>query len=65
MEFFIESIVTHKGNSRRKKEFKFLVKWLNFDESHNTWEPWESLRLTDALHDYLRLHNMEKIIPKE
>ena len=65
MEFFIESIVTHKGNSRRKKDFKFLVKWLNFDESHNTWEPWESLRLTDALHDYLRLHNMEKIIPKE
>ena len=65
MEFFIESIVRNKGNSRRKSDLIFFVKWLNYDESHNTLEPWESLRLTDALHDYLRLHNTKKLIPKE
>ena len=64
MEFFIESIVRHKGNSRRKSDMKFLVKWLNYNESHDTWEPWESLRLADALHDYLRNHNMNKLIPR-
>jgi RNase H-like domain found in reverse transcriptase/Integrase core domain/Chromo (CHRromatin Organisation MOdifier) domain/Integrase zinc binding domain len=64
MEFFIESILEHKGNSRRKSEMKFLVKWLNFDDSHNTWEPWNNLRLTDALHDYLRLKGLSSIIPK-
>ena len=65
MEFFIESIIRHKGNSRRKSEMKFFIKWLNYDDTHNSWEPWESRRLTDALHDYLRLHNLKKLIPKE
>ena len=65
MEFFIESIVQHRGHVRRKTEMKFLVKWLNYDESHNTWEPWANLRLTGALHDYLRLHGMSKIIPTD
>ena len=63
MEFFIESIVQHKGHPRRKSDMKFLVKWLNFDDTHNTWELWHNLRLTDALHDYLRLHGMSKLIP--
>ena len=57
MEFFIDSILQHQGNSRRK--------WTDFDDSHNTWESWKNLRLTDALHTYLRLHGMSKIIPTE
>ena len=44
---------------------QFLVKWKGYDESHNTWEPWTSLRLVDKLHEYLRKHKMGKIIPKE
>ena len=63
MEFVIESIVQHKGHPRSKSDMKFLVKWLNFDDTHNTREPWHHLRLTDALHDYLRLHGMSKLIP--
>jgi hypothetical protein len=63
MEFFIESIVQHKGNSRRKSEMTFLVKWLGYDSSHNTWEPWKNLRLTGPLHTYLRLHGMSTLIP--
>ena len=26
------------------------VKWLTYEDSHNTWEPWKNLRLYDALH---------------
>ena len=65
MDFFIESIIHHQGNSRRKIQMRFLVKWTDFDDSHNTWESWKNLRLTDALHTYLRLHGMSKIIPTE
>ena len=65
MEFFIDSIIQHQGNSRRKTQMRFLVKWTDFDDSHNTWESWKNRRLTDALHTYLRLHGMSKIIPTE
>ena len=65
MEFFIDSILQHQGNSRRKTQMRFLVKWTDFDDSHNTWESWKNFRLTDALHTYLRLHGMSKIIPTE
>ena len=62
MEFFIEFIIQHQGNSRRKTQMRFLVKWTDFDNSHNTWESWKNLRLTHALHTYLRLNGMSKII---
>ena len=29
---------------------RWLVKWQGYDESRNTWEPWEHL-LTDALRE--------------
>ena len=41
MVFFIESIIQHQGNSRRKTQMQFLVKWTDFDDSHNTWESWK------------------------
>ena len=42
----------------------FHVKWLNYDDSHNTWEPWKNLRLCDALHVYLRNNNMSRFAPR-
>ena len=65
MEFFIESIIQHQGNSRRKTQMRFLVKWTDFDDSHNTWESWKNLCLTDALLTYLPLNGMSKIIPTD
>jgi hypothetical protein len=65
MEFFIEKILSHQGNKKVPSSMTFHVKWLNYDASHNTWEPWKSLRMTDQLHDYLRENNMVNIIPKE
>ena len=38
---------------------------LNYDDSHNTWEPWKNLRLCEALHVYLRNNNMSRFIPKD
>ena len=65
MEFFIEDIIAHVGHKSKASHMKFHVKWLNYDSTHNTWEPWSSLRATDQLHEYLRENNMTSIIPKE
>ena len=64
MEFFVEKILAHAGDNKKPTSMSFHVKWLNYDDSHNTWEPWKSLRLCDALHDYLRNNNMTRFIPK-
>ena len=38
-----DSILQHQGNSRRKTQMRFLVKWTDFDDSHNTWESLKNL----------------------
>jgi Chromo (CHRromatin Organisation MOdifier) domain len=65
MEFFIEDIISHVGDKKKPTGMKFHVKWLNYDSTHNTWEPWQSLRTTDQLHKYLREHDMYYTIPKQ
>ena len=65
MEFFIEDILSHVGNKSKPSTMRFHVKWLNYDSTHNTWEPWQSLRTTDQLHKYLRDNDMVKTIPKQ
>jgi transposase InsO family protein len=35
-EFEVEKILAHRGNNHNKE---FLVKWLGYDDSENTWEP--------------------------
>ena len=62
MEFFIEAVISHIGNKKALSTMKFYVKWLNYDSSHNSWEPWKSMRSTDQLHKYLRDNNMSYVI---
>ena len=64
-EYEVEKVLNHEGDIKLKSQMKFLVKWKGYDDSHNSWEPWKSLRLVDKLHTYLRKHKMGKIIPKE
>ena len=45
MEFFIENVISYRGSLKRKTELEFQVKWLDYDETHNSWEPYASLRL--------------------
>jgi hypothetical protein len=64
MEYFVEKVLNHTGDSKKPTSMSFHVKWLNYDNSHNTWEPWKNLRLCEALHVYLRNNNMSRFIPK-
>jgi transposase InsO family protein len=64
MEFFVESIVSHRGNLNRSA-IEFLVKWRDYPESENSWEPYSSLRDNAILHDYLKLKNLHRLINKQ
>lgn len=63
MKFYIEAIKAHKGNTRKVSTLTFLVKWLNYGEDHNSWEPWSALRLTDQLHTYLKNAGLKALVP--
>jgi hypothetical protein len=64
MEFFVEKILSHSGDKKKPTSMSFQVKWLNYDDSFNSWEPWKNVRLCEALHKYLLENNMKKLIPK-
>ena len=65
LEFFIETILSHSGNPKRISTLKFKIKWLGYDDTYNSWEPWSSLRQMEILHKYLIEHNMSNIIPRK
>ena len=50
MEFVVEMILNHSGDTKKPTAMSFQVKWLNYDDTHNSWEPWKNLRLCKALH---------------
>jgi hypothetical protein len=65
MEFFVEQILDHRGNIKRRTTLEFYVKWLNYPDNENSWTPYSHLRDTDKLHEYLRSKNMKQLIPKK
>ena len=65
MEFFIESIVEYRGDTKRLNSLFFKVKWLNYDDPHDSREPWSALRKCDKLHDFHRANpKLKKSVPK-
>ena len=65
LEYFIEEVLSHRGNVRYSSQLEFKIKWLGYEEDKNSWEPWKILRDTEKLHTYLRLHGLAKLIPKK
>ena len=63
LEFFVEEIIDHKGDVKKVSTLKFLVKWQGYPDSANSWESWANLRLVAPLHDYLRSHQLSRLIP--
>jgi hypothetical protein len=62
LEFFTENILTHRCNTQRLSTLEFKVKWLSYDESHNSWEPWVNLREMETLLLYLIQKNLRQLI---
>ena len=63
LEFFIEEVLYHTGQTDRISTLRFKIKWLGYDESYNSFEPWANLRDMEILHRYLIHNNLRKLIP--
>jgi transposase InsO family protein len=64
-EFDVDCILAHRGNLKLKSTLEFKVRWLGYDDSYDSWEPWSLLRNTDQLHAYLKLKGLNSLIPKQ
>jgi hypothetical protein len=63
-EFQIETVLAHRGDTTKLSSLQFQVKWLGYDDSVNSWEPWKTIRATTQLHNYLISQNLQNLIPK-
>ena len=64
MHFFVESIADHQGGLTRST-IEFFVKWKDYPESENTWEPYTNLHDNEVLRDYLKLKGLHRLINKQ
>ena len=58
-EFYVEKIINHKGKGNK---MKFFVKWLHYDDEHNSWISWNDTKDLAALDTYL-LNNPDINVP--
>ena len=65
MEYFIDKILEHRGNLKKKTEIEFLVSWLGYAQDHNSWELLKALRDSEQLHAYLTEHKLRFLIPQK
>ena len=61
----VQSIICHIGDPKRKTGMDFLVRWEGYDDSHNLWLPWNSLRNNSVLHEYLQSKGLRSLIPNK
>jgi hypothetical protein len=63
--YLVEKVIAHRGDTRRKEQMEFRVRWLGFGPSEETWEPWGHLKHNWVFHEYLRREGLKTLIPKE
>ena len=63
MDYFVDKILQHRGNSKKSSSMKFEVSWLNYTPDRYTWETYKNLRQRGSLHVYLAENNLTKLIP--
>ena len=65
MEYFIDKILQHRGNLKKKTEIGFLVSWLGYAQRHDSWELYKALRDSEQLHAYLTDHKLRFLTPQK
>jgi hypothetical protein len=58
-EFYVESILDHRGDLKKKKSLEFKIRWLGYSPEDDTWEPYSAVRECKALDEYLALNNLK------
>jgi hypothetical protein len=63
--FYVEAVVNHRHDEATNK-YTYEVKWLNYDDSHNTWEPSESFFSQKCIQDYWkRIGQVPRVLQKK
>ena len=65
LEFYEERVISLLGDIRKVSSLIFLVKWLGYEKTHNTHEPWKQLKDNVKLHEFLISKNLKHIIPRK
>lgn len=55
-EYIVESVLEHRNNNGKHQ---FLIKWLNYPEEQNTWEPYENLRDNIFVKEFIRANRLK------
>jgi hypothetical protein len=51
-EFFVEEIISHRGNGNNPKRWEYQVRWRGYEPEDDTWLPWRSVKDLEALDRY-------------
>jgi hypothetical protein len=52
-QFMVEAIIRHR---KVRSSYEFFVKWLGYEDTENTWEPYRNVRKLALMADYLAQH---------
>jgi transposase InsO family protein len=60
-EYVVDHIVDHKLTN---DGHLWRVRWADYSETDDTWEPFDTLKDVDAFHVYCKTHQLRQYIPK-
>ncbi len=63
-EFFVDKIVDHTGNVRRRSGMAFRVCWKGYTPDDDTWQPIKTVRETQAFVNYCRENKFSSLVSK-
>lgn len=67
-EFFVEKCLDIRGDPRRRKSsIECLIRWAGYGPEKDSWEPWEHVRDTEQVLDYIHEHPnraFKRLLPK-
>ena len=67
LEFTVDSILDHRGDKYRRSTMEFLTRWRGYGPDTDSWEPYNALRDTEALLQYLKnpTNKLKSLIPNK
>ena len=68
-EFIVEKCLAVKGDPRnQRRKLQFRIRWAGYDESNDTWEPWECCYNNDQVRRFLLAHpnpRFRRLVPSD
>jgi len=62
-EFEVEQILSHSGYWNRKSQMKFVVRWVGYDHTWDSEEPFKNLKMNEVFREYVTEQGYAKVLP--